>query len=433
MHENSSIGKLTPNDFSELIRKLKERNPFHWQVDFGGVLENRGFDVVVGNPPYIEDNKYNRYELKVIKCTRISRNNGKMKHTQDPLLYLSNNCGNTHAYFIERSLNLLKSDGRFGFIVPVSLVSTERMDGIRKIIHSVSSEVTYFNFDDRPSKIFSGIEHCRSTIVVTNAGMGAKRVATSKFQKWCAKDRVKLLKSLRTVHWNIPNQDELIPKIGTNIEKDIIKKIRDSSKGKTIYNALTSEGTNIWYYNATSNWIHAHMEENVPKTEYYKDFRMNGAEIVPQGKGLQRLSSHYKALRVDSNCKYIVNGLLNTSLFYWWFVTWSDGRDLLKQHITSFPIDLNIFPDSLKQKMACLVTELMQSYDDNSNIRLNTRKNGTYCISIKEIIPNRSKAIIDQIDDLFAVFFRFTDKEKNFIKNFDLKFRTNESSISQLC
>ena len=68
----------------------------------------------------------------------------------------------------------------------------------------------------------------------------------------------------------------------------------------------------------------------------------------------------------------------------------------------------------------------MQSYFDNSNIKMNTRANGSYCIRIREILPKRSKAIIDQIDDIFAKYFRFTNREKEFIKTFDLKFRIEE-------
>jgi type I restriction-modification system DNA methylase subunit len=426
IHEKSNLRKISQAEFSKIVNNLKARTPFHWKVEFGTVFENKGFDVVVGNPPYIEDGKYEEPELKVIKCTKAINNNGKWEYTEEPLYYFSKDCGNTHAYFIERSLKLLRSDGRFGFIVPASLVSTERMSSIREVIHGDSSEVIYYNFDDRPSKIFSGIEHCRSTIVVTGKGNGVQRVTTSKFQKWHSDDRAKLLKNLKTTQWTIKTQGAKVPKIGTSLEKEIIKKLYNVSNGKTVNDALKSNGTKVWYYNATSNWIHAHMEQFVPKTEYFEGFIMNGNEIIPQGKGKERLSSHYKALNVDSKYQFILNGLLNTSLFYWWFVIWSDGRDLLTQHITSFPVDVESFPESRKQMLQVLTQSLMQSYDDNSNVKMNTRSDGKYCIRIKEILPKRSKNIIDQIDDIFAEYFEFTRKEKDFIKNFDLEFRIEE-------
>ncbi len=199
IHENSNLRKLDIGKFEDLVSTLKIRNPFHWKVDYGAVFENNGFDVVVGNPPYIEDGKYNQQELKVIESHVARNDNGVWNYTDEPLIYLSNQCGNTHAYFIERSIEVLKDGGKFGFIVPVALVSTERMNSIREILHSKSSSVSYFNFDDRPSKIFRGIQHCRSTIVITEKGTGVQKVTTSKFQKWKAEDRPELLKKLETL------------------------------------------------------------------------------------------------------------------------------------------------------------------------------------------------------------------------------------------
>jgi hypothetical protein len=153
---------------------------------------------------------------------------------------------------------------------------------------------------------------------------------------------------------------------------------------------------------------------------------LEGTDIIPVGNGNEQISTHYKALAIDDKYSHIVNGLLNTSLFYWWFVIWSDGRDLLNQHVTSFPIDLSSFPSDKSATLQTLVNDLMQSYFDNSNIKMNTRDNGKYCIRIREILPKRSKSIIDKIDDMFADYFGFSKEEKEFIKTFDLKFRTEE-------
>jgi hypothetical protein len=153
---------------------------------------------------------------------------------------------------------------------------------------------------------------------------------------------------------------------------------------------------------------------------------LEGTDIIPVGNGNEQISTHYKAITFDEKYSHIVNGLMNTSLFYWWFVIWSDGRDLLNQHVTSFPIDLSSFPSDKSATLQTLVNDLMQSYFDNSNIKMNTRDNGKYCIRIREILPKRSKSIIDKIDDMFADYFEFSKEEKEFIKTFDLKFRIEE-------
>jgi SAM-dependent methyltransferase len=427
LHENSNLAK---NELNELAKSLANRIPFHWKMDFGNVFLDGGFDVVVGNPPYIEDRNYSTFDLGIIRSSKKA-NKGKRKKIEEPLFYDSRNCGNTHAYFIERSIKLLRQKGRFGFIVPIALVSTDRMSWIREFIHNNSSKVEYFNFDDRPGKIFGGIEHCRETIVVTEKGAGVSNVTTSKYHRWHSRDRSKLLKTLKTHEWKIPHTGEIIPKIGTKTEEDILAKLRQKSSGKFMEDFLKDSGPTVWYHNAPQYWTHAHTRDYLPKVEYYSKCKEIGkiGEKIPYDLKETKISSHYKPLTLDAKDAFVANGLLNSSLFYWWFVVWSDGRDLLAQHIKTFPINVETIAKNLKDRLRKLVDELMRSYDQNSNTKINERAGG-YTIKIKEIIPSKSKDIIDQIDDIFAECFDFTEHEKEFIKKFDIGFRI-ESMDSQ--
>jgi len=418
LHDNSSLSK---EKFDEIGKSLFRRTAFHWRIDFENVFAEGGFDVVVGNPPYIEDRNYNRTDLEIVKCLKKARKG--TREIRKPLLYSSMDCGNTHAYFIEKSIRLLKQDGRFGFIVPIALVSTDRMDDIREFIHNNSYEVKYYNFDDRPGKIFSGLEHCRATILVIQKGTGTDRIITSRYHRWYTKDRPVLFSNLKTADWSITDPGGIVPKIGTEIEKRILAKLKRKSDGKSVSDFIEDDGVKIWYHNAPQYWIHSHTDEYLPKTEYYDSYKENEAgERIPFNLRETRISSHYKSLFFDQERSTIINGLLNSSLFYWWFVIWSDGRDLLMQHIENFPVDLGNFPKDLKKRLNPLVHELMHKYEENSNIKINLRSGG-YIIKIKEIIPSRSKDVIDKIDDTFADYFAFADEEKRFIRNFDLAFR----------
>ena len=419
LHEN---GNLRKSEFDDISKNLTSRTPFHWKIDFENVFAESGFDVVVGNPPYIEDRNYNETDLRIIKSCKEIRN--RRRKVREPLFYVSNNCGNTHAYFIERSIKLLKRDGRFGFIVPIALVSTNRMGSIREFIHNNSSEVKYFNFDDRPGKIFSGLEDCRATIVVTEKDTNVKKVVASKYHRWFSKDRAKLFKDLKTSDWTVENAEEIIPKIGTKIEKRILKKLKRKSKGKILRDFLEADGVKIWYHNAPRYWIHAHTEDYAPKVEYYEGYTesADAEKKMPYHLKDTKLSAQYKPIILDPEDSAIVNGLLNSSLFYWWFVIWSDGRHLLAQHIKSFPINISNFPKKLRESLKTLVDELMKSYDANSNVKINQRSGG-YVIKIKEIIPSRSKDIIDLIDAVFSEYFTFNEEEKSFIEKFDIEFR----------
>ncbi|MEM3192831.1 MAG: Eco57I restriction-modification methylase domain-containing protein [Candidatus Parvarchaeota archaeon] len=393
--------------------------PLHWAFDFAPILSSGGFDVVIGNPPYIEDGNYAKSDLEVIRFEHKSRKNSIS--SKIPPIYESRNCGNTYAYFIERSINLLRDGGKFGFIVPISLVSTDRMGPIREFVHRNSKAVEYFNFDDRPGKIFSGTEHSRSTIVITTKGSGTMEIITSKYHRWHTVDRPSLFNKLQTVDYKLRERNEIIPKIGSKIERSIIEKLIAKSKGHTIGSFIGNGKESIWYHNAPQYWIHTHTESHLPFAEYYEYTEKDGKILL--GKMIRReVTSQYKNLEFRKDDAIFVSALMNSSLFYWWFVIYSDGRHLLTQHISSFPVNLHSIDKESKKKLSELHEILMESYEKNSNTKVNARKGG-YAIKIKEIIPKLSYDIIQKIDKIIYEIFGLDKDEADFIQNFDISFR----------
>ena len=288
----------------------------------------------------------------------------------------------------------------------------------------MSNAVSYYNFDDRPGKIFSGIEHCRSTIVVLKKGKGVSRVLTSKYHRWYSVDRPKLFENLKISEVKLRRMDELVPKLGTNIEHSIIKKLESRARNKSLSDFFYSPGEKVWYHNAPQYWIHSHTDGSVPVVEYYEDFTIDPKTNEKKFGKLKNksITTHYKFIRVRLEDFYFVTALLNSSLFYWWYVIYSDGRDLLEQQIGSFPLNLTLQEKGLRIKLEQLVELLMKEYQQNSNEKINVRK-GDYAIKIMEIIPKKSYETISRIDDLLFDFFDFSEEERDFIRNFDLGFR----------
>ena len=78
---------------------------FDWQKEFPKVFERGGFDVVIGNPPYV------RAEILAEKDINYYRDNYKVFNTD----------GDLFSYFYEKGMSMLKTHGLFGFISLVSI------------------------------------------------------------------------------------------------------------------------------------------------------------------------------------------------------------------------------------------------------------------------------------------------------------------------
>ena len=91
----------------------KERiNAFNWEEAFPEVFEEGGFDVVVGNPPYVKLQNFRNVHKDMAEFLRTGR--------PGVAPYRSTQTGNFDLYlpFIEKGLQLLKKDGRMGYIAP---------------------------------------------------------------------------------------------------------------------------------------------------------------------------------------------------------------------------------------------------------------------------------------------------------------------------
>lgn len=87
---------------------------FKWEDEFKEIMANSGFDVVIGNPPYGVD----------------------LKKEEQDFLYGLYNVGSTETaiLFIKKSLDLLKKNGKMGFIVPKALCFASNYAKIRQIL-----------------------------------------------------------------------------------------------------------------------------------------------------------------------------------------------------------------------------------------------------------------------------------------------------------
>ena len=113
------------------------------------------------------------------------------------------------------------------------------------------------------------------------------------------------------------------------------------------------------------------------------------------------------------------------TLFYYYNWLYTNCRDLSASSIKEFPINLTQINANDLVKFNNLTTQLMNDYRANSTVYRRVAKN----IETKfdSFYPYKSKHIIDEIDDLLARHYGFTDEELDYIINYDIKYRMGDA------
>ena len=368
----------------EYAKWLKSHQPFHWFVEFYGIMKEGGFDVIIGNPPYVEYKKiYKYYTIRG---------------------YDTINCGNLYAYTWERCLRLIDSKGMIGLIIPVSSVCTDGYGSLRNLWLS-KGMLFVSNFNDRPGKLFEGLEHIRLSVVILKKS-NQRHVYSTVYNKWFSEIRGQLFNLIVYNRTDSSVIDNFIPKVGSRIEEAILSKVGKINKKLEYFSSKT--GNYCIYYTRKLSWF-VQIIDFIP--------------LIIDSKGKKREPSELKVVRFrEKYQRDAFLAVLNSSFFYWFLSVWSDCRNLNKREVLGVPFDISNFELNEKKILENIVVQLMLSFKDNSKIiESNYKKWGK--MKIQCIYPRLSKSIVDKMDQLISSKFSFNDKELDFVINYDIKYR----------
>ena len=361
----------------DLKQFVRTHQPFHWIVEFYGIIKDGGFDVIIGNPPYVEYSKVKQnYTIKG---------------------YKTESCGNLYAFLVEKCFSLLKQSGLFGVIIPMSSMNANKMTSLQTIIRKkASSWISHFAV--RPSKLFVGAE-MNLVIIICNNSSNNSEIFSTRYMRWASSDRENLFTSiLEYVNNPFFNKMGAIPKLGTKCEI-------------SLYNKMFSQNKNI------SNLLLYGKEKKV----YFHSFGRYWRKAI-----LEELSDNYKEIIVSSQHFDYLICVLNSQLIYWYWIILSDCYRFTLGDVLKFPINL---PSSLREKeiITKLAKELLADYENNSKTISKVARNGVITLE-KQFYPQKSKEIIDKIDRILADQYGFTEEELDFIINYDIKYRMGKDN-----
>lgn len=382
----SRIVKLKGNPIAVPIKPSENTIFFMWHTWFSDVFKNGGFDIVIGNPPYGASlNDADKTLLKSIYYTTKTIK-GVQKGSMD-----------TYTMFIELSYKLLKKNGVFAMIVPISLTSSDSLSGIHRILALRCDDVRISSYAVRPQPVFKNAVVNTSILLFRKSGAECTSLKATKMYRKGRNFKLQyLVDHLQYIDVRGYTMFGRIPKVSLPIEISILKKLKAHRP--------------LGVFQRTSG-----------KPIYY---RFAGGRYFKVVTNYTTGSSAERALYLEEEKADALGCILSSSLSFWFYQIYSDNLNWKSLEIESFPIPELTTPQL--SYLEALYKEYLDDIECNANIRVSSGKSQYHVDSFKEYKIGRSKVIIDRIDDFIGPLYGLSSEEIDFIKNYEIEFRLSD-------
>ncbi len=334
-------------------RKIK---PFNWKKGFSEIFKQGGFDVVIGNPPYVLGRETFDDSIKTYISTKYKSYGGKY---------------DLYVFFCEKALSLLKKNGKFSFIIPNTILVNENATKIRQLILQSYSLETIRVFKNR---VFEDAQVETVILVVSNSLSLKDSVITIEGES-VTKISTKKFLSNQNFKFNVANDDsteDLLNRIeansihlgeitdtcigiqlggshGTNTKEDFLSNKAKSKSWKKVL-----DGKDINSYKTNWRGIYVHYGDLLHRKRDEKYF-LNNKILIRQigntpvatfdGRNYYTLNTLYNLISItDYSLKYIL-AIINSHLGKWfWRKVNSDFKTIFpkikKSEIEAIPISM---------------------------------------------------------------------------------------------
>jgi len=371
---------IDPDNTDAFERWRASHQPFHWLAEFYGVMREGGFDVVIGNPPYVVNSAQKvSYDLSRSGLATLA-------------------CKNLYAFVFERSITIANDAAPISLIVQLTAISSKKMKALQELL-AQRGLLVVLPYPRRPESMFDGVE---MPVVILSSYPRADRVfATTRVGRMYGQERRLCLEKHASVTHTIRFHGHRIAKLHSKTETSLISKILAVTS--STQHLVARRGNHVVFYQeACRYWLKA--QSGLPF------FARNGEKMQPP---------HGRVFSATSaNAAAFFGCLLNSSLFYWYYSLLSDCEHVNDDLVKSLPIPARWDDGS----WLGLSESLSTSLESNATRKTIQTQQG-HVIEYDEMKASRCKEDIDAIDLALGRHYGFTDEESDFIINYDIKYR----------
>ena len=180
-----------------------------------------------------------------------------------------------------------------------------------------------------------------------------------------------------------------------------------SKKHKQLGKCLSSDGSRIYY--------------RVGGGLYWKVFTDFAPKFVLNGVEGHSSRETWLSLQGKELVRPIL-AILSSDVFWWWYTVTSNVRDLNPFDLHNFYLSESALED---KRLTDLAKKYLADIVKNSTMLVRQQKK-TGRTETQSFEIKLSKPIIDEIDELLAKHYGFTEEELDFIINYDIKYRMGD-------
>ena len=353
--------EIAPNDQSAYRLWRTTHQPFHWFVEFYGIMSRGGFDVVIGNPPY------------------VSRR--KMAQSYTPKGLQTEGCPDIYATVVERSVDVCRSNGRTSMIVPLSLGFSSGFARLRSYLYDNCDALWFSSFGRIPSALFSFDTRVRNTIYLAHkSSKSPKRSFTTRLHRWFDSQRPVLFDSLSYAPFSPSAFGGLIPKLGSSRLLQGFESLLEDSSYR-LQNELTParQGHHLHFKQTAYNWLTFCIDQ---PPVYGSDDR-----LLPQTK-------YGTVLFRDASNRDLSMLLTNGKLLFVWWAAIGDDFDVTQSGFASAPVGPGQLTKRQRNRLMALLPDLEGAMNDNVVFKMNAGKNiGNYNLARCRHVTDKSDRV----------------------------------------